>query len=100
MINWVTDWCLKAGIEKICVVVGSRGGPARGAAAAVRHRQADRAPGHRPRGDDGKRIYPGKPPGDVVVLNGDAPFVSDQVIGTEHHHQSGAQVTVGHRQAP
>ena len=23
MINWVTDWCLKAGIEKICVVVGS-----------------------------------------------------------------------------
>ena len=22
MINWVTDWCLKAGIEEICVVTG------------------------------------------------------------------------------
>ena len=96
MINWVTDWCLKAGIEKICVVVGSGADQVRAALPqqCVTVEQTERL-------GTGHAVMMAKEfirehPGDVVVLNGDAPFVSDQVIGSalEHHRQSGAQVTV------
>ena len=96
MINWVTDWCLKAGIEKICVVVGSGADQVRAALPqqCVTVEQTERL-------GTGHAVMMAKEfirehPGDVVVLNGDAPFVSDQVIGSalERHRQSGAQVTV------
>ena len=58
MINWVTDWCLKAGYRRnLC---GDRAGCAvsgAGAAKAVLHRIAAAAAGDRARGNDGAFLY-------------------------------------------
>lgn len=96
MINWVVDWCRKAGIEKICVVVGHGADQVRAALpqeCVTVEQQQRRGTGHAVMM---ARSFIEENPGDVLVLNGDAPFVSDKVITNvvQRHRAAKAQVTV------
>lgn len=97
MINWVTDWCIKAGIEKICVVVGE----------GAQHIEAvlpqqcvtvvqpqRKGTGHAVMmAADFIKENMGS---DIVVLNADAPFIDNHILEQSYrqHCESGAQITV------
>lgn len=97
MICWVRDWCLRAGITDICVVIGPEGDAIRAhfpenTSFAV---QTDRrGTGHAVmQAEDFLRAHAG---GDVLVLAGDAPFVDDETLrGALHsHREENRSVTV------
>ena len=97
MICWVVDWCKKAGIEEICVVVGPGGEHIRKVlpeGCIVVEQPERRGTGHAVMmaGD----FIAEHLDCDIVVLNADAPFVNDKVLcqSLEKHHQQGAKVTV------
>lgn len=97
MINWVVDWCCKAGVEDICVVVGD-------GAEHIRQvlpencvtvlQQERRGTGHAVM--MAQDFLKSHPDSDVVVLNADAPFINDSVLthSLEQHQESQAQMTL------
>ena len=97
MINWVTDWCLKAGIEEICVVTGQGAQylePVLPKQCCTVSQPQQLGTGHAvmmARSFIGEhRSSP------ILVLNGDAPFVDDAILNQalEQHIEQQAQVTV------
>ena len=97
MINWVTDWCLKAGIEEICVVTGQGAQylePVLPKQCCTVSQPQQLGTGHAvmmARAFIGEhRSSP------ILVLNGDAPFVDDAILNQalEQHIEQQAQVTV------
>lgn len=97
MICWVRDWCVRAGIEEICVVLGPDGDEVKtyfpeGTSFALQRER--RGTGHAAlQAEAFLRAHAG---GDVLVLGGDAPFVDDETIrgALEMHRESGCAVTV------
>ncbi len=97
MIQWVTDWCRKAQIEDLCVVLGEGGEQIlpvlpEGTVTVKQEQRLGTAHAVR-QAEDFLRQHPHSP---VAVLCADAPFVTDQVLrdSLTLHLQSGAQVTV------
>ena len=97
MITWVSDWCRKAGIRDVCVVVGKGAGEVRAVLPKefVTAEQTERrGTGHAVMmARDFLKEHGGD---DVLVLCGDAPFVDDEVItaSLQEHRKSGSAVTI------
>ncbi|MCI8622666.1 MAG: bifunctional UDP-N-acetylglucosamine diphosphorylase/glucosamine-1-phosphate N-acetyltransferase GlmU [Provencibacterium sp.] len=97
MIAWIRDWCSRAGIMEQCVVISPEGEEIRsyfpeGTAFAVQ--QERRGTGHTVmQAMDFLRAHAG---GDILVLNGDAPFIDDETIrqALRLHRQEQAAVTI------
>ena len=97
MICWVTDWCKKAGIEKICVVIGEGGEHIQKVLPeeCITVEQAQRkGTGHAVM--MASDFIAENIDCDIAVLNADAPFVSDAVLtqSLEQHRRQQAAVTV------
>lgn len=97
MICWVTDWCKKAGIEKICVVIGEGGEHIQKVLpeGCITVEQAQRkGTGHAVM--MASDFIAENIDCDIAVLNADAPFVSDAVLtqSLEQHRRQQAAVTV------
>lgn len=97
MICWVRDWCFKADIRDMCVVLSPDGGEVRrlfpeGTAFAVQHQRL--GTGHAVM--QARGFLESHAGGDVLVLNGDAPFIDDETIrgALETHRRENAMVTV------
>lgn len=81
MICWVRDWCERAGISEVCVVLGPDGDEVKthfpeGTSFALQ--QERRGTGHAAL--QAKAFLRAHAGGDVLVLGGDAPFVDDETI--------------------
>lgn len=97
MICWVTDWCKKAGIEQICVVIGEGGEHIQKVLPeeCITVEQAQRkGTGHAVM--MASDFIAENIDCDIAVLNADAPFVSDAVLtqSLEQHRRQQAAVTV------
>lgn len=97
MICWVTDWCRKAGIEKICVVVGEGAQEIEAVLpeGCVTVLQSERkGTGHAVM--MAKEFIQENIDSDIVVLNADAPFVNDRVLreSLDQHRTEDAKITV------
>lgn len=97
MINWVIDACRDAGIESICAVTGYRGELVAAAVGervetAVQPQQL--GTGHAVR--CAEAFLKQNIEGDVIVLNGDAPFIDPDTIQNSYnlHKRQGNAVTV------
>ncbi len=95
MIRWVEDACRAAGVEEICIVEGDQGELLRQAVspACAFYRQTQRrGTGHAVR-MAAEALAKG---GDVVVLNGDSPFIDAQTINAAYrqHREEQNAVTV------
>lgn len=97
MICWIRDWCLRAGIEELCVVIPPDGEEifahfSENTAFAVQSER--RGTGHAVmQARDFLQAHAG---GDVLVLNGDAPFIDDDTImgALALHRRERAAITV------
>ena len=97
MIGWVTRFCRRAGVEEICIVTGEGGQLIQEAVGPGVHyacQRERRGTGHALR--MAEQFLRGSSAGTVLVLNGDAPFVSDRVIAhlAQTHRQEENAVTV------
>lgn len=106
MIDWVVDAALGAGVEKVCVVVGHGGGlvsehlAARGANCVTAEQKEQLGTGHAVK--SAEAFLERELPDDVLVLNGDAPFISSEIIESTYkkHKENGNDVTVLSAAAP
>ena len=97
MIRWVVDWCRKAGVEEICVVVGEDSEslckvlPENCVTVLQKERKGT---GHAVM--MARDFLTAHSDSDVVVLNADAPFINDSVLtrSLEQHRESAAQMTL------
>ncbi len=103
MIRWVEDACRAAGVEEICIVEGDQSELLRQAVspACTFYRQAQRrGTGHAVR-MAAEALAGG---GDVVVLNGDSPFIDAQTINAAYRQhreeQNAVTVVTAHIAAP
>ena len=97
MINWVTDWCLKAGIEEICVVTGQGAQylePVLPKQCCTVSQPQQLGTGHAVM--MARSFINEHRSSPILVLNGDAPFVDDAILNQalEQHSEQKAQVTV------
>ena len=97
MICWIRDWCLRAGLPEICVVISPEGDEIRthfpeNTAFAIQSER--KGTGHAVM--QAKEFLRAHAGGDVLVLNGDAPFIDDKTItgALALHRQERAAVTV------
>ncbi len=97
MINWVIDTCKDAGIDTICTVTGYRGELVReqldeSVETAVQEQQL--GTGHAVM--SAREFLERNKDGDVIVLNGDAPFIDRGTIENSYdlHKRQGNAVTV------
>lgn len=96
MICWVVDWCRKAGIEDICVVLGDGADLVKKVlpdTCTTVYQEQRLGTGHAIKmAEDFLKLHQG---GDVIVLNADAPFLTDETLSNAHrlHESSGAVVT-------
>ncbi|MCI8441321.1 MAG: bifunctional UDP-N-acetylglucosamine diphosphorylase/glucosamine-1-phosphate N-acetyltransferase GlmU [Provencibacterium sp.] len=97
MICWIRDWCLQAGISDQCVVISPEGEEIRGhfpQGTAFAVQQERRGTGHAVmQALDFLKAHAG---GDVLVLNGDAPFIDGETIqnALTLHRREQAAITV------
>lgn len=103
MIRWVEDALRAAGVEEICIVEGDQGGLLRQAVSpeCTFYRQEQRrGTGHAVR-MAAETLAKG---GDVVVLNGDSPFIDAQTINAAYRQhreeQNAVTVVTAHIAAP
>lgn len=98
MISWVSDWCQKAEITDLCAVVALEGEgairPLLSATAEIRLQRERRGTGHAVM--QAVDFLQARRGGDVLVLNGDAPFIDDETIRQSFalHKRDGCAVTV------
>lgn len=97
MICWVRDWCEKAGIGEICVVVSPEGEEIRGLFSEGTHfavQQQRLGTGHAVM--QAREFLKEHSGGDVLILNGDAPFIDDETIkgALQLHREQECDITV------
>ncbi len=97
MICWVRDWCKKAEIDEMCVVISPEGEQIRGLFDGTTHfavQQERLGTGHAVM--QAKEFLEAHRGGDVLVLNGDAPFIDDETIrgALRLHREQECDVTV------
>lgn len=97
MISWVTDWCLKAGIQKICVVVGEGSEQMKAILppqCRTVYQQERKGTGHAVM--MAKDFITENIDNDILVLTADAPFLNDEILKNtvEYHHKAAAAVTL------
>jgi len=97
MISWVTDACQGAGIRDLCAVLGAGAEEVspllpQGCAAAQQQQRLGTAHAV----SCAREFLEGRRGGDVLVLCGDAPFLSSQTMAASHdcHSREGNAVTV------
>lgn len=97
MVSWVRDWCLKAGITDLCVVTAPDGGEVRAQfpeGTSFAEQRERLGTGHAVmQAMDFLRAHED---GDVLVLNGDSPFIDDETIrgALALHRGEDCQITV------
>lgn len=97
MIAWVRDWCLTAEIKELCVIVSPEGGSIRPLfpeGTEFRVQEERLGTGHAVM--QAADFLEARRGGDVLILNGDAPFIDDETIraSLDLHRRAGCGITV------